>query len=118
MIAGAAPSSTLIQGLEKLNISVLHVYGLTETYGPFTSCVEMPEWQNLDAAEYYKLKAMQGFAYVTSDSVRVIRQGSSAKDGFQDVAKDGKEMGEIIVRGNMSMKEYYNDPDATGELES
>lgn len=104
MIAGAAPSATLIEGLEKLNIHVNHVYGLTETYGPVTACVQLPEWDELDRTEFYRRKAMQGHAYVTSDESRVIRIGSSAKDGFEDVAPDGKEVGEIIIRGNMVMK--------------
>lgn len=104
MIAGAAPSATLIEGLEKININVLHVYGLTETYGPFTSCIELPEWKELDTKEYYRRKAMQGSAYVTSDEVRVIRTDSSAAHGYEDVTPDGKEVGEIVVRGNMVMK--------------
>lgn len=104
LIAGAAPSATLIERLEKLHISVTQLYGLTETYGPFTACVEMPEWQKLDRTEYYKRKAMQGFAYVASDGARVIRTESSAKDGYEDVRADGKEVGEIVVRGNMVMK--------------
>lgn len=104
MIAGAAPSATLIAGLEKLNIHVNHVYGLTETYGPFTGCVELPEWSNLDETEFYRRKAMQGNSYVTCDEVRVIRTESSAKDGYEDVTPDGKEVGEIVVRGNLVMK--------------
>lgn len=104
MIAGAAPSATLIEGLEKINIHVNHVYGLTETYGPVTACVQLPEWDNLDRTEFYRRKAMQGHAYVVSDESRVIRIDSSAKDGFEDVAPDGKEVGEIVIRGNMVMK--------------
>ena len=104
MIAGAAPSATLIESLEKINIHVNHVYGLTETYGPFTGCIELPEWKHLPEAEFYRRKAMQGNAYVTSDEVRVIRTESSAADGYEDVTPDGKEVGEIVVRGNLVMK--------------
>ena len=104
MIAGAAPSATLIENLEKIGISVNHVYGLTETYGPFAGTVELPEWQDLSAKEYYRRKAWQGHSYVVSDEVRVIRTDSSAVDGYEDVAPDGKEVGEIVIRGNMVMR--------------
>lgn len=104
MIAGAAPSATLIENLEKINIHVNHVYGLTETYGPAASCVQQPEWDKLDKQEFYRLKAMQGHAYLNCDETRIIRTESSAKDGFEDVAPDGKEVGEIVFRGNMVMK--------------
>ena len=104
MIAGAAPSATLIASLEKINIHVNHVYGLTETYGPFTGCIELPEWTDLPEEEFYRRKAMQGNSYITSDEVRVIRTESSAADGYEDVNPDGKEVGEIVVRGNLVMK--------------
>ena len=104
MIAGAAPSATLIQNLEGINIRVCHVYGLTETYGPFTACVQHKEWDDLPKEDFFKLKAQQGFAYSTSDIVRVVRTDSSAADGFEDVKPDGKEVGEIVIRGNLVMK--------------
>lgn len=104
MIAGAAPSAHLIQSLEKINIQVCHVYGLTETYGPFTACIQHKEWDDLSPEEFYRLKAMQGHAYVTSDLVRVVRTDSSAADGYEDVEPNGKEVGEIVVRGNLVMQ--------------
>ena len=119
MIAGAAPSATLIQGLEKINIKVIHIYGLTETYGPFSGCIEQPDWIDLPTEEYYRRKAMQGNSYVVSDNIRVIRTDSSAADGYEDVEPNGKEVGEIVVRGNMVMQGQSPDfPPLQGDQDS
>lgn len=117
LVAGAAPSAFLINTLEtKLNIKVVHVYGLTETYGPITNNVEQPEWRTeLTQEEFYKRKAMQGHAFITADECRVIRPESSAADGYEDVSPDGHEVGEIVMRGNIALKEYWNDPEATAK---
>lgn len=107
LIAGAAPSPFLINTLEKkLNIQVIHVYGLTETYGPITNCIQHPEWSvELDDDEFFRRKAMQGHAFVGSDEARVIRQDSDPSKGYEDVTPNGKEVGEIVMRGNIVMKE-------------
>ncbi|KAG8884140.1 hypothetical protein FRB97_005123 [Tulasnella sp. 331] len=95
IIAGSAPTAHLIAELEKLNIQVTHVYGLTA-----------------------KLMARQGHAFATSEEARVVYQPASddpaeLKKPLVDVKADGKTLGEIVTRGNIVMKEYFNDPVAT-----
>ncbi|CAK9781994.1 acetyl-CoA synthetase-like protein [Cutaneotrichosporon oleaginosum] len=117
LVAGAAPSAFLINTLEKkLGIQVIHVYGLTETYGPMTNCIQHPEWAvELHEEEFYRRKAMQGHAFVGADEARVIRPESDPSKGYEDVTPNGKEVGEIVMRGNIVMKEYWNNPEATAE---
>lgn len=116
--AGAPPSPTVIGACEELGIDVMHVYGLTETYGPTVACAPQPEWDDLSTQERARLKSRQGIAMVTSEEVRVVEQipKQSARDvELVDVPADGKTMGEIVMRGNIVMKEYFHNPDATEE---
>ena len=85
----------------------MHVYGLTETYGPHTVCEWQPEWEGLEAAERSRRLARQGVAYLTADEVRVV------DDELADVARDGSVLGEVAMRGNNVMKGYYRADDAT-----
>lgn len=116
--AGAPPSPTVISACEDLGIDVIHVYGLTETYGPTVACAPQPEWSALSTAERATLKSRQGLAMVTSEEVRVVEQ--VAKNAPQDVTlvdvpPDGETMGEVVMRGNIVMREYFHNPDATAE---
>jgi len=106
-IAGAPPSPTLLGTLKDLNFRPIHVYGLTETYGPTTVCEWHREWDGLSAEGQAAWMATQGQAYVTSDLVRVVDE-----DGH-DVPRDASTMGEVVMRGNGVMKEYHDDPGAT-----
>jgi fatty-acyl-CoA synthase len=106
-IAGAAPSPTLLEMIKTFNFKPVHVYGLTETYGPITICEWHPEWDNLSAEEQSLYRARQGQAYLTADLVRVV------DENMADVPKDGSTMGEVVMRGNNVMKEYYLQPEAT-----
>lgn len=106
-IAGAPPSPTLLGMIKSFNFKPVHVYGLTETYGPITVCEWHPDWDNLPAEEQSLYRARQGQAYLTADMVRVV------DENLEDVAKDGSTMGEVVMRGNNVMKEYYLQPEAT-----
>ncbi len=108
-IAGAAPSPTLLGGLLGLNIRPMHIYGLTETYGPITTSGVHPEWEDLDMDERARLMARQGQGYCTADLVRVV------DENMQDVERDGQTMGEIVMHGNMVAKGYFNNEEATEE---
>jgi fatty-acyl-CoA synthase len=105
--AAAPPSPTILQQLESLGARVVHVYGLTETYGPYTVCEARPEWWGLPAEQTVRLLARQGVAYLGADPIRVV------DDQMNDVPRDGQTMGEVVMRGNNVMAGYYADPEAT-----
>jgi len=108
-IAGAPPSPTLLSGLFELNIRPMHIYGLTETYGPITTSGVHPEWEELEMDERARLMARQGQGYTTADLVRVV------DENMQDVERDGETMGEIVMHGNMVAKGYFENEEATEE---
>jgi fatty-acyl-CoA synthase len=107
MVAASPPSPTLLERMAELNFRIVHVYGLTETYGPITVCPAAEEWQQLPLEEQAKLLARQGQAYPSADLCRVV------DDAMGDIAKDGESMGEVIMRGNNVMRGYFADPPAT-----
>ncbi|MDQ3927494.1 MAG: AMP-binding protein, partial [Actinomycetota bacterium] len=109
-IAGYVPSPALLEQLMKLNIRPLHIYGLTETYGPITvNILREQERQENDAGDQAMLLSRQGQAYVTADLVRVV------DDEVNDVPRDGETMGEIVMRGNMVMMGYLDNEEETQE---
>ncbi|KAF7310742.1 Amp-binding domain [Mycena chlorophos] len=110
IIAGAAPTASLIGSLEGIGIKPIHVYGLTETYGPFTRNYEQDAWTKMSIHERSQLMARQGHAFATAQNVRVVKVEGSE---LTDVPRDGKTIGEIVTRGNIVMKEYFRDPEAT-----
>ncbi|HKS44261.1 MAG TPA: acyl--CoA ligase family protein [Amycolatopsis sp.] len=105
--AGAPPSPTVIRRMSELGARLVHVYGLTETYGPYTVCEQQDGWLKLDLAERSRLMARQGVGMLVTDGVRVV------DDDMNDVPADGATMGEVVMRGNNVMKGYFADPDAT-----
>ena len=109
MVAAAPPSPTLFARMSELNFRIVHVYGLTETYGPITVCPDQPAWSELAAEERAKLLARQGQAYISSDLVRVV------DEEMNDVATDGETMGEVVMRGNNVMSGYFDDQEATAQ---
>ncbi|HEY5854264.1 MAG TPA: AMP-binding protein, partial [Aldersonia sp.] len=111
--AGAPPSPTIIAKIRGLGANLVHVYGLTETYGPYALCEVKPQWADLEAEEQSKLMARQGVGMLTSDHLRVVRDPVGADGALQDVAPDGVEMGEIVMRGNSVMKGYIDDDTGT-----
>lgn len=112
--AGAPPSPTVIRRLNDLGVDVVHVYGLTETYGPITVCEPQPAWEALSADELAVRQARQGVGMVAADRVRVVEPDPLAED-LVDVPADGTSMGEIVLRGNCTMKGYFQDEAATAE---
>jgi fatty-acyl-CoA synthase len=108
-VAGAPPSPTLLARLDELNMRAVHVYGLTETYGPITVCARQDNWDELPSGERAALLARQGQGNTAADLVRVV-------DGdMNDVPRDGQTMGEVLMRGNNVAAGYFDDPAATGE---
>ncbi|HMD74369.1 MAG TPA: long-chain-fatty-acid--CoA ligase, partial [Steroidobacteraceae bacterium] len=106
--AGAAPAAATIERMESaLGWEVTQVYGLTET-APFISiCEPLPEHAELSNADRATVKARQGVEFITSGELRVV------DEQMQDVPRDGKALGEIVARGNVVMRGYYNDAQAT-----
>ncbi|KAG1826116.1 uncharacterized protein BJ212DRAFT_1295378 [Suillus subaureus] len=114
VIAGAAPTAHLISQLEQKGIKPVHVYGLTETYGPFTRCYDQPHWKTLTLEQRAKLMARQGQSFATAQDARVVYPPQDENDEeLRDVPKDGRTVGEVLMRGNIVMKEYFRDPEAT-----
>jgi fatty-acyl-CoA synthase len=106
--AGAPPAAATIELIEReLGWELTHVYGLTETAPLITFCEPRPEHQNLSLNERAEIKARQGVELVSSGELRVVDEEEN------EVPHDGQSLGEIIVRGNVVMKGYYNDPEAT-----
>lgn len=101
--------------MESLNLRPVHVYGMTETYGPITKGYQMPAWSTLPTKDKYAKMARQGHGFVTSLPVRVIKP-ELPEGRIEDVAKDGKEIGEIVFLGNICAKGYYKDAEATRKL--
>jgi acyl-CoA synthetase (AMP-forming)/AMP-acid ligase II len=108
-VAGAPPSPTLLGKLKELNLRPVHVYGLTETYGPHTVCEWHPEWDRLPGEEQARLAARQGQGYAIFDLVRVV------DETMRDVPRDGETLGEVIMVGNNVAKGYFENPEATAE---
>ncbi len=110
LIAGAAPPAAVIEGCENIGIDITHVYGLTEVYGPAAVCAKQPEWEALGLAERAALNGRQGVAYPLQEAVRVLDP-----ETLQPIPADGETMGEIFFRGNIVMKGYLKNPQATAE---
>ncbi len=109
MVAGAAPPESMIAGMEQMGFDLTHVYGLTETYGPAAVCARQPEWDSLSLAERAERNGRQGVAYLLQEGMAVLDPATLAP-----VPADGATMGEIMFRGNITMKGYLGNPQATG----
>ena len=109
MVAAAPPSPTLFARMGELGFKIVHVYGLTETYGPTTVAPDQPAWSGLPVDQRAKLLARQGQAYISSDLIRVV------DEEMNDIATDGEQMGEVVMRGNNVMSGYFEDEAATAK---
>ena len=107
--AAAPPSPSVIKGMMALNVDVIHVYGLTETYGPTTVCEIQPGWKDAQVDELAGLMARQGVPYILSEDLRVLDEQD------RPVPADGQTMGEVCMRGNIVMKGYFKNPEASAE---
>ncbi|OWW18829.1 acyl-CoA synthetase [Noviherbaspirillum denitrificans] len=110
MVAGAAPPASMIEGMEKMGFDITHVYGLTEVYGPASVCVKHESWNETDIGERARLNARQGVRYHLQQGITVMDP-----DTMQPVPADGETMGEIMFRGNITMKGYLKNEKATQE---
>jgi fatty-acyl-CoA synthase len=108
MTAGAPPPASVIQGMENLGIKVTHVYGLTETYGPSVVCAWNDEWDNETEEQKARLKARQGIKSPMLEDLMI-----ADPETLEPIAKDGKTIGEIMMRGNLVMKGYLKNPSTT-----
>ena len=108
MVAGAAPPAAMIEGMEAMGFDLTHVYGLTEVYGPATVCARHEAWDTLPVGERARLNARQGVRYHLERDARVLDP-----ETLQPVPHDGETMGEIMFRGNIAMKGYLKNPEAT-----
>lgn len=110
MTAAAPPPPQTILAMENMGISITHVYGLTEVYGPAVVCAERATWSSLSAEEQAKLKARQGVAYELQEDVMVLDP-----DTRRPVPWDGMTQGEVAFRGNIVMKGYLKQLDTTAK---
>ena len=108
-VAGAPPSPTVISTMTGIGAKLVHVYGLTETYGPYTVCEAQDGWDALDIKERSRLMARQGVGMIVTDGIRVV------DEHMNDVPRDATTMGEVVMRGNNVMKGYFEDPEGTAE---
>lgn len=114
-VAASPPTGHLFEQMTDLNLHPVHVYGLTETYGPITKGYILPSWSNLPTKERYSKMARQGHGFITGLPVRVVK--TDLPEGtIVDVERDGKEVGDIVFTGNICSKGYYKDVEATRKL--
>lgn len=110
MVAGAAPPAAILEGMAQMGFAITHVYGLTETYGPATVCAKQADWSDRTLSDQAILNARQGVRYPVQEGVEVMNP-----ETMELVPRDGKTMGEIMFRGNITMKGYLKNPKASAD---
>lgn len=107
--AASAPPPSVIEGLETLGITPVHVYGLTETYGPATINEPQDYWAELSVTDRARMLARQGVPMLQNSQVAVVDPAGN------QLPADGTSQGEVVIRGNGVMAGYYKNPEATQE---
>jgi len=107
-VGGAPPSPTIISQMEDMGAHINHVYGLTEVYGPYTICAWQAPWNDLPPAERAAIRSRQGVAYTVCQFLDVVDINTGVP-----VPRDGRTIGEVVMRGNVVMLGYYKDAEAT-----
>ena len=108
LTAGAPPPSIIFKKMEALGFEVMHVYGLTETYGHILQCAWNEEWNSYEDDKKNEIKARQGVRYPNTEDTKVMDP-----ETMKPVPSDGETIGEIMIRGNIVMKGYFKDKEAT-----
>ena len=108
MTAGAPPAPTIIKNMESIGAEITHTYGLTEVFGPHSVCAWQPAWEKLDEEERARVKSRQGVPFIVTHFMDVVNP-----ENMKPVPRDGRTMGEVVMRGNNVMIGYYKDPQAT-----
>ena len=96
--------------MAELGFKVTHAYGLTETYGPAVVCAWHDQWDELSVVDQSELKKRQGVRYPMLEQLVVMDP-----DTMQPVPRDGETIGEIMFRGNIVMKGYLKNPEASSK---
>ncbi|HET8939770.1 MAG TPA: acyl-CoA synthetase [Polyangiales bacterium] len=109
-VGGAAPPAAMLEGMSRMRFELTHVYGLTEVYGPSAICAQHEDWSALDIAGLAEKNGRQGVRSLLQDEMTVVDPRT-----LQPVAADGQSLGEIVFRGNLTMKGYLKNPKATAE---
>lgn len=110
MTAAAPPPATVLGSMKKAGFAITHVYGLTEIYGPAVVCEWQEAWNKLSLDEQAEKMARQGINYSVQEDIAVMNPENMTK-----VPMDGTTMGEVMLRGNITMKGYLKNPKATDE---
>ncbi|MCU0938362.1 MAG: acyl-CoA synthetase [Burkholderiaceae bacterium] len=108
MVAAAAPPAAMIEGMDRMGFDLTHVYGLTEVYGPATVCAKQPDWAALDVGERATKNGRQGVRYPMEEAVKVLDPQTMA-----EVPHDGATIGEVMFKGNITMRGYLKNEKAT-----